>query len=130
VDWWDGANFVSTQGAGGGTVTNTGTLTSGALIVGGGGVDVSATTTGTGVVTALGIAVNGAGGAVLASLATVAEGRLTTESGVPVSTSDRTAQSTIYWKPCTPTGIAKSNGAIALYDGTRMVVMSITQLSL
>lgn len=39
--------------------------------------------------------------------------RLTTESGVPVSTSDRTAQSTIY---CAPTG---DRGLIsALYDGS------------
>lgn len=41
IDWWDGANFVSTQGAGGGTVTNTGTLTSGKAIIGNGGVDVT-----------------------------------------------------------------------------------------
>lgn len=39
---------------GAGTVTNTGTLTSGALVIGNGGVDVSTTTTGTGVVTFLG----------------------------------------------------------------------------
>ncbi len=39
-------------------------------------------------------------------------GRLTTESGVCVSTSDRTAQSTIYWTSC-------GDGAtIALYDGS------------
>lgn len=43
LKWWDGANFVDVSGGGGsGTVTNTGTLTDHALIVGNGGVDVSA----------------------------------------------------------------------------------------
>jgi len=43
----------------------------------------------------------------------VAGGRLTTESGVPVSTSDRSSQSTIYYTPST-----SSYGAvIALYNG-------------
>jgi len=42
LKWWDGANFVTLGGSGSGTVTNTGTLTDHALIVGNGGVDVSA----------------------------------------------------------------------------------------
>lgn len=38
-------------------------------------------------------------------------GRLTTESGVPVSTSDRTAQSTLYYTPYTHDGITLWDGA-------------------
>jgi hypothetical protein len=59
----------------------------------------------------------------------ICEGRLTTETGVPVSTSDRTAQGTIYWTPCTPGGKAKTNGQIALYDGTTVVLKSVTQIT-
>jgi hypothetical protein len=40
INWWDGANWQASGGTG--TVTNTGTLTDHALIVGNGGVDVSA----------------------------------------------------------------------------------------
>lgn len=39
-------------------------------------------------------------------------GRLTTESGVPVSTSDRTAQSTLYYTPCV-------HNIINLWDGSQ-----------
>lgn len=140
---------------GGGTVTNTGTLTNNALVKGNGGVDVSTITTGTGILTALGVNVGTAGSPVIngGALGTpasgvgtnltgipattglingpaVCEGRLTTESGVPVSTSDRTAQGTIYWTPCTPSGLGKTNGMITLYNGTNAVQKSITQLSL
>lgn len=53
----------------------------------------------------------------------VAEGRLTTESGVPVSTSDRSAQSTLYYTPF--------NGSrISLYDGTRWKLYEFTEISL
>lgn len=51
----------SASGAGTGTVTNTGTLTSGALVKGNSGVDVTTATTGTGVLTALGTNVGTAG---------------------------------------------------------------------
>lgn len=58
------------------------------------------------------------------------QGRLTTESGVPVSTGSRTAQGTLYWTPSTPQGIATASGLVGFYDGTRYVVKSLTQLSL
>lgn len=58
------------------------------------------------------------------------QGRLTTESGVPVSTSDRTAQGTLYWTPCTTSGVATASGLVGFYDGTRYVVKSLTELSL
>lgn len=60
----------------------------------------------------------------------VCQGRLTTESGVPISTSDRTAQGTLYWTPCTPDGGATTSGLVGFYDGTRYVVRSLTELSL
>jgi hypothetical protein len=53
----------------------------------------------------------------------VCQGRLTTESGVSVSTSDRADQSTIYW--------ALHNGnRIGLYDGTRWKLYTFTERSL
>lgn len=53
----------------------------------------------------------------------VCQGRLTTESGVPLSTSDRTAQGTIYFTPY--------NGSlITVYDGTRWKLYSFTERSL
>lgn len=42
----------------------------------------------------------------------ICQGRLTTESGVPVSTSDRTSQSTLYFAPF-------NGNRISLHDGTR-----------
>jgi hypothetical protein len=53
----------------------------------------------------------------------ICNGRLTTESGVPVSTSDRTAQSTIYFTPF-------NGNRIALYDGTRWKLYTFTERSL
>jgi len=58
------------------------------------------------------------------------EGRLTTESGVPVSTSDRTAQGTIYYTPTTTSGVATTNGNLTLYNGTALANVAFTQLSL
>ena len=52
-----------------------------------------------------------------------AGGRLTTESGVGVSTSDRTAQSTIYYTPF-------AHNAIGLYDGTSWTLFTFTERSL
>lgn len=68
----------------------------------------------------------------LAGLVTpqVQQGRITTESGVAVSTSDRTAQGTLFWTPCTPQGVATASGLVGFFDGTRYVVLSLTQLSL
>ncbi len=49
--------------------------------------------------------------------------RLTTESGVPVSTTDRTAQSTIYWTPY--------NGSkVWLYTNSKWTPYSLTEISL
>lgn len=50
-------------------------------------------------------------------------GRLTTESGVPVSTSDRTSQSTLYYTPFV-------TDYVRLYDGTRVKGYSFTERSL
>lgn len=62
--------------------------------------------------------------------AQICQGRLTTESGVPVSTSDRTSQGTLYWTPCTPDGMATALGLVGFYDGTRYVIAALSQLSL
>lgn len=53
------------------------------------------------------------------------EARLTTETGVPISTADRTGQSTIYVTPMTSTG-----GRVCLYDGTRWKMYVLTEKSL
>lgn len=54
---------------------------------------------------------------------TLCEGRLTTESGVGVSTSDRTAQSTIYFTPYL-------GSTISLYDGSHWNILNFSQASL
>lgn len=59
---------------------------------------------------------------------TRAEGRLTTESNVCASTSDRTAQSTLYWTPCLD-GQSITTGNITLWNGTAAVDIGLTQLS-
>lgn len=51
------------------------------------------------------------------------EGRLTTESGVAVSTSDRASQSTIYFTPY-------KGSRVSLYNGTRWTVYGFTERSL
>lgn len=53
----------------------------------------------------------------------ICDGRLTTETGVPVSTSDRTSQSTIYFTPY-------NGDRIAVYDGTRWELYTFTERSL
>lgn len=50
-------------------------------------------------------------------------GRLTTESGVGVSTSDRTSQSTLYYTPF-------ASDYVRLYDGTRVKEYTFTERSL
>jgi hypothetical protein len=59
----------------------------------------------------------------------VCQGRLTLETGVPVSTTDQTAKSTLYWSPCTPGGASVTSGLVGFYDGTRYVILSLTELS-
>lgn len=70
---------------GAGTVTNTGALAANALVIGNGGVDVSTTTTGTGIVTALGVNVGTAGAPVVngGALGTPSSGTLTNCTGYP-----------------------------------------------
>lgn len=53
----------------------------------------------------------------------VCNGRLTTESGVPVSTSDRTSQGTLYFTPY-------NGNAISIFDGTRWKLYAFTERSL
>jgi hypothetical protein len=53
----------------------------------------------------------------------VCQGRLTTESGVPVSTSDRTSQSTIYFTPY-------NGNRVALYNGTSWIQHTFSELTL
>jgi len=53
--------------------------------------------------------------------------RLTTESGVPVSSSDRAAQGTLY---LTPRLTGATSGLITLFDGTRHFMRKISQISL
>lgn len=65
-------------------------------------------------------ATGGGGGTVTPFVAT---GRLTTESGVPVSTSDRTAQGTIYYTPFI-------GAQVALYNGSAWSISSFTERSL
>ena len=52
-----------------------------------------------------------------------AEGRLTLESGVPISTSDQSAKTTLYYTPYT-------GNRIALYDGSKWTTLTFTELSL
>lgn len=53
----------------------------------------------------------------------ICDGRLTTETGVAVSTSDRTAQGTLYWTPF----LSKQ---IGLYSGSAWVMFTQAELSL
>jgi hypothetical protein len=64
----------------------------------------------------------GGGAAIGVHVGTV-NGRLTTESGVPISTSDRTAQGTIYFTPYL-------GNQIALYDGADWQLETFAELSL
>lgn len=53
----------------------------------------------------------------------VVQGRLTLESGVPVSTSDQTAKTSVYFTPY-------NGNLISLYDGTRWKLYQFTELTL
>lgn len=61
---------------------------------------------------------------ILAAAGYPVQGRLTTESGVCNSTSDRTSQGTLYFTPC------GAGNAITLYDGTRWRLYTYTERSL
>lgn len=115
------------QAAGSGTVTNTGTLTSGKLLQGNGGVDVTVNAT-TATVTKLtsgtpSAATSGTDYVAPIGINSVVRGRLTTETGVAVSISDQTAKSTIYFTPY-------QGNQIALYTGSAWVVSTFSELSL
>jgi len=114
-----------------GTVTNTGTLTSGKTIIGNGSADVTVSSlTATIVKSTSGtLAAATAGTDYVVPWSDICQGRLTTESGVPLSTADRTAQGTIYFTPAIGAN-AITNGQIALYNGSAVVVVPFTQLSL
>src|SRR5581483_7426242 len=57
--------------------------------------------------------------------------RLTTQSGVAVSTSDRTSQGTLYLTPCSNIGGTTAGSArLALYDGTRWKLYTSGELSI
>lgn len=51
-------------------------------------------------------------------------GRLTLESGVPVSSTDQTAKTTFYFTPAGPDG-----NVISIYDGTRFIPCTFTEIS-
>jgi hypothetical protein len=71
-----------------GTVTHTGNLTSGAIVVGNGVSDLKVATTGTGVVTALGVNTGSSGAFVVngGALGTPSGGTLTNATGLPLAT--------------------------------------------
>lgn len=56
--------------------------------------------------------------------------RLTTESGVPVSTSDRATQGTLYLTPCTLTGYPTATGLTRTYTGNRIRAQESAEVSL
>lgn len=90
LKWWDGSAFVDVAGGGGGggNVNAGGTLTSGAIVIGQGSTDVATTTTGTGVVTALGVNTGSAGAFVVngGALGTPSGGTATNLTGLPLTT--------------------------------------------
>ncbi len=83
---WD--TYSPTGGGGANAVTAAGTLTSGSLVIGQGTKAVAVTTTGTGIVTALGVNVGSAGAPVLfnGALGTPSSGTLTSATGLPLTT--------------------------------------------
>ncbi len=57
------------------------------------------------------------------------EGRITLESGVPVSTSDQTAKTNIYWTPCDSACKPITNGVISLWNGSALVDVAVTEIT-
>lgn len=56
--------------------------------------------------------------------------RLTTESGVPVSSTDRTSQGTLFATPSTPTGLSLAVGFLRTYTGSSIREQGTAQVSL
>ncbi len=139
-----------------GTVTHTaGALTLNQLVYGAGSADIKVTaatdgqvpigttsdgtaalstlTAGTGVSitnAANSITISASGGGVGTALPSTIEGRITVQTGVPVPTSDQTAKATLYFTPSTLQGIATTNGNLTLYNGSALINVAYTQLSL
>lgn len=87
VERSNGTTWDAFSPSGSGTVTNTGTLANNALVKGNGGVDVSTITTGTGILTALGVNVGSAGAPVVngGALGTPSSGNLANCTGYPAA---------------------------------------------
>lgn len=98
------------------TLATNGTLTNERVLTAGSGISITDGGAGSTVT----IAATGGGGS---SDYNVACGRLTTESGQPVSTSDRTSQSTLYY------ALFGCN-RVGLYDGSSWAVSTFTERSL
>jgi len=83
----NGSNQLTTT-AGGGNVSAAGTLANNAVVIGQGTTAVATTTTGTGILTALGVNVGSAGAPVVqnGALGTPSSGTLTNATGLPVAT--------------------------------------------
>ncbi len=62
-------------------------------------------------------------GRLLGLLNHIVQGRLTLESGVPVSSTDQTAKSTLYFTPY-------NGNLVSVYDGSRWLIKQFTELSL
>jgi hypothetical protein len=70
-----------------------------------------------------GTASGGGGGTISGTDPSTCQGRLTLESGVPVSTSDQTGKTTIYWTPY-------KGSTIALYSGSAWSGLQVAETSL
>lgn len=113
----------ATGAAGPNTVTNA-TSTNLTGLLQGNGTSVSAIVLGAGWSSALVAAYSpgGGGGNPLDQIG-LCQGRLTTEAGVPVSTTDRTAQSTIRFTPY-------NGNRVALFDGTNWATYALAEINL
>ncbi len=131
-----GAAWVACSAAGTGTVTNTGALAANALVKGNGGVDVSTITTGTGILTALGVNVGTAGSPVVngGALGTPSSGTLTNATGLPLAGLATPPPGTEldyveFTSPVSPTATTEGTantvitGSSVAYDGATIVLI-------
>lgn len=133
VERSNGATWDAFSPSGAGTVTNTGTLTNNALVKGNGGVDVSTITTGTGILTALGVNVGTAGAPVVngGALGTPSSGTLTNCTGYPAP-----AGSTVQVVNTQTGAVATGSTAIPIdntipqnTEGTEFMTLAVTPMS-